>query len=247
MHDENSFITLTYNNENLPYGGTLIKKHLTDFFKRLRKQHEPKKLRYFACGEYGDKMDRPHYHALLFGKHFDDYQTFVNEEGKQYKTSPSLEITWPHGFNTIGEITFQSAAYCAKYTTKKRTGHIANTHYERLIEETGETIMLEPEYGVMSRGGKTGKGLGYEWYQKYKTDLFPRDECIVDGRIMKPPKYYTKIYEKEEPEQWNKIKQDRRRFSDKHEQDNTSQRLGQRETVKQAQTKQTKRKYENES
>lgn len=66
MEDSSSayFFTLTYNDENLPPNRQLDKTHLQDFFRSLRKKH--KGIRYFAIGEYGTQMGRPHYHAVIF-------------------------------------------------------------------------------------------------------------------------------------------------------------------------------------
>ena len=65
--DREGFITLTYADEYLPTGGVLVKRDLVNFFKRLRKAISPRKIRYFACGEYGTRTCRPHYHAIVFG------------------------------------------------------------------------------------------------------------------------------------------------------------------------------------
>lgn len=67
MHESSSFITLTYSPEHLPENGSLVRKHFTDFLKRLRKALGSVKIRYFGCGEYGSKLERPHYHAIIVG------------------------------------------------------------------------------------------------------------------------------------------------------------------------------------
>jgi hypothetical protein len=72
MHPQNSFITLTYDNEHLPPTGTLVLKHWQDFMKRLRKKYSHKKLSFYHCGEYGEKQGRPHYHAIIFNHQFSD-------------------------------------------------------------------------------------------------------------------------------------------------------------------------------
>ena len=83
LHKENCFITLTYNNNNLPKYKSLVKKELQDFFKRLRKKYG-EGIRYYACGEYGPKGKRPHYHAIIFGwkpkdlKYFKENETAVS-------------------------------------------------------------------------------------------------------------------------------------------------------------------------
>ncbi len=61
------YVTLTYNRDHLPPGGNLVKKDLDDYLKRLRKS-TMFTWRYLACGEYGDKKNRPHYHLILFAE-----------------------------------------------------------------------------------------------------------------------------------------------------------------------------------
>ena len=79
LHDENSFLTLTYSDENLPPGGSLHLPDFQNFMKRLRKSIAPKRVRFYHCGEYGDILSRPHYHALLFGYDFDDRKFLLSE------------------------------------------------------------------------------------------------------------------------------------------------------------------------
>ncbi len=244
MHDENCFITLTYDEQNLPHDGSLNKQHFQKFIKKLRKYVEPKKFRYFHCGEYGEKLQRPHYHACLFGYDFPDKEFFQEKKENKLYTSKILEEKWNKGFATIGEMTFETAAYCARYAMKKITGDNAPEHYQTVNTITGEIHQVQSEYATMSTGRKPGEGLGGPWYKKYKNDLFPEDECIIDGRIMKPPRYYAKLYEQEEPEQYEQMKTNRKRFFDKHEADATWQRLEQRAKVKHAQLDQLPRQLE---
>ncbi len=96
-----SFITLTYNDANLPKNGLLVKTDLQKFFKRLRKYRN---IRYFACGEYGSQFGRPHYHAIVFGL--------------SYKDVELVEKTWNRGFVKVLPFQEQSAFYVAKYCTK---------------------------------------------------------------------------------------------------------------------------------
>jgi hypothetical protein len=76
MHDEAYFLTLTYNDENLPQYESLKKDDFQNFLKRYWKYLWPTKIRYIMCGEYGDNSDRPwepnilgrpHYHAIIYG------------------------------------------------------------------------------------------------------------------------------------------------------------------------------------
>ncbi len=239
MHEDNCFITLTYNEENLPEDGSLVKEHFQKFMKKLRKKNKHK-IRYYQCGEYGENLQRPHYHACLFGHDFADKEFFQHKNGNDLHTSAELDNTWAKGFATIGNMTFETAAYTARYIMKKITGDDAHAHYETFNTQTGEITQIQSEYTTMSRR----PGLGLTWYKKYKDDLFPEDECVIEGRIMKPPRYYAKLYEKEEPENYEKIKENRRKHFNKHKQDTTWQRLQDREKVKNAQLKQLPRNLE---
>jgi hypothetical protein len=109
--------------------------HRRLFIKRYRKKFG--QFRYYYCGEYGDKLGRPHYHLLIFGHEFEDQELFKTNHGNdKLYTSPSLDKLWGKGYAVIGELTFQSAAYVARYIMKKITGSIAKQHYERIDEST---------------------------------------------------------------------------------------------------------------
>lgn len=111
-HRDNAFVTLTYADKYLPTFGvvkteTLNPKHLQKWLKRLRLAVLPRKLRYYACGEYGDDTWRPHYHAVVF-----------NLSPLEVDT---VRTSWGMGHVVVGELTSQSAAYVAGYVTKKMT------------------------------------------------------------------------------------------------------------------------------
>ncbi len=239
MHQDNCFITLTYNQQNLPHDGSLNKTHFQKFMKKLRRKSNHQ-IRYFQCGEYGENLRRPHYHACLFGHDFADKTYFQTNNENELYVSEELNKTWAKGFATIGNMTFETAAYTARYVMKKITGDDALAHYQTFDTTTGEIFQIQSEYVTMSRR----PGLGKKWYEKYKDDLFPRDECIIDGRVMKPPRYYAKMYEQQEPRNYEQMKQNRKRFFEKHKQDATWQRLAQREKVKHAQITQLPRHLE---
>jgi hypothetical protein len=216
MHSESCFITLTMNDEYLlsrenPY--SLDKSEYQRFMKRLRKRYG-KQIRYFHCGEYGEKNKRPHYHAILFGVDFDDKQLYtVRDDIRLYK-SKKLEELWPYGHSTIGEVTFESAAYVARYVTKKITGKDVEKHYIRWDPTTGEGIPIEPEYATMSRGNnypeddpRHTRGIGYEWFKKYKSDVYPHDYVVIKKHKIRPPRFYDNQLEESELE---KIKEKRK-------------------------------------
>lgn len=107
MHASSSFVTLTYSPDCLPADGSLSPAHFRDFLKRLRSMVSPRKIRFYGCGEYGDQTFRPHYHCILFGLGVDDADV--------------IESAWNLGMVHVGELTPQSASYCAGYVTKKMT------------------------------------------------------------------------------------------------------------------------------
>lgn len=104
-HSSNTFLTLTYSDDNLPEGGTLVPRHYQLFLKSLRKSIAPATVRYYFVGEYGSQTARPHYHAAIFGLGPEfDYSRF-----------------WSHGFVYPGLLTPESAQYIAGYVMKKMT------------------------------------------------------------------------------------------------------------------------------
>lgn len=108
------FVTLTYDNDHLPEDKQLRLSDLQKFFKRLRKEIAPAKVRYFACGEYGGKNNRPHYHACLFNWTPSDLQPFSSVS----YGSAKLAKVWQNGFVQVMSLDFERAKYCAKYLQK---------------------------------------------------------------------------------------------------------------------------------
>lgn len=244
LHTENCFITLTYSDEHLPSDRSLNVRDFQLFMKRLRKKYNDRAIRFYHCGEYGSRFGRPHYHALLFGFDFPDRQLFrVTSAGSRLYRSRDLESLWPFGFSTIGDVTFDSAAYVARYIMKKVTGDKAAEHYEWIDPDTGEIHQRKPEYTTMSRR----PGIGKLWYDKYKHEVYPSDEVIVKGRAVKPPKYYDGLYEIEYPEDAERVKEARKRAAARRKQDNTTERLRVREKVKLAQISRLKRSLDSET
>lgn len=241
LHDENCFITLTYNDENIPPDKGLCLRDFQTFMKRLRKEIYPRKIRFFHCGEYGDKLGRPHYHALIFGLDFYDLTCYTCS-GRQIKSSALLQKLWPFGFNSVGPITYETASYVARYITKKITGEKATEHYMSVDEETGEILgQKKPEYVTMSRR----PGIGAAWIKKYFSDVYPSDTVIVNGKEAKPPKFYDSQYEIIDEKELKKVKARRQNISDKVKQDNENlNRLRVKEQVAKAKMQFKKRSYE---
>lgn len=200
LHQDNSFITLTYSDSNLPRGGSLDYSDFQNFMKRLRKRVGTK-VRFYCGGEYGQEQMRPHFHACLFGYDFPDKLYYKKtESGESIYTSKLLESLWPLGLSSIGNVTFQSAAYIARYCVQKVTGDLAEAHY-RVVTEDGEIIDRVPEFNHMS----LKPGIGKPWLEKFRTDVFPRDYVVVNGVKTKPPKYYDRLFEKEDPGLFSEI------------------------------------------
>jgi len=230
MHDLSIFVTLTYSDENLPEGETLVKAHFQNFMKRLRKFHGSK-IRYFHCGEYGETTRRPHYHAILFGIDFaDKTQHSKNPRGETLYKSETLDKIWTHGHCLIGSVTTESCNYVARYIMKKVTGDKAENHYTMLNTVTGEIHKQLPEYISMS----LKPGIGASWYAKYFKDVFPSDTVIANGKEQLPPKYYLKLLARQNPKAETKIKGKRIKRAKKHSADSTPERLRARLTCRQA-------------
>lgn len=255
LHNENSFITLTYDDKKLPKNGSLQVKDFQDFMKRLRRNEEysaekekkiPRKIRFFHCGEYGELHSRPHYHACLFGYDFTDKYHWETIRGQKYSRSAILEDLWTYGNSRIGNLTFESAAYVARYITKKITGPLAKLYYEEEDEETGQLKVLQPEYVTMSRR----PGIAKLWFEKYKTDVFPSDFVLLERKNKyikcKPPKFYTGQYEITDPESHRKLKIRREQQGKNQAHDNTYERLKVKEKIMEINAEQLKRNYENE-
>lgn len=246
LHQDNCFLTLTYRPENLPIGGTLVKRDFQLFMKRLRKANGDKKIRFFACGEYGEGTHRPHYHACLFGYDPPDKVIHTVRDGVPLFTSAAIGKLWPFGFNTVGAVTFESAAYVARYVMKKVTGNRAAAHYTVLDQETGELIERTPEFVLMSRGGRNGRGIAAEWFEKYQSDVYPHDFVVARGQRMKPPRYFDKLLELEDAALMAELRDLRLKLMDQQRENNSLSRLKVREKVTQSKLNQLKRGLQDE-
>lgn len=208
LHDENAFVTLTYADEHLPDYGSLDKRAFPLFMKRLRKARA-EKVRFFSCGEYGERFGRPHYHALLFGCDFPD-KVRCGERGKfPVWQSAELERLWPFGRAELGSVTFESAAYVAAYVVKKVTGseERKDAAYGVVDGETGEVVRREAEFALMSRR----PGIGRPWLERFGCEVYPGDGVVVRGRLMRPPRFYDMWFEKENPGELLDVSRRRRR------------------------------------
>lgn len=195
LHNDNCFITLTYNDEHLPVDSklgkpTLFKKDLQNFMKRLRKALRPLKVRYFACGEYGSKGSRPHYHLILFGyKPSDLVFLKTTAKGEAIYTSKIIQKAWslitgyddngdpvytPIGYISVGDVTLDSAKYCAKYLQKLN-------NVPTWVEKPFITMSNRP-------------GIGFN---AFNPSCLSGDRIYHNGKGIKVPRYYLKIAERE--------------------------------------------------
>jgi len=190
------------------------------------------------CGPASIKtLGRPHYHACIFGFDFPDKEFFrQTDSGHILYTSKSLEKLWTAkatknhpkmqmGFCTIGDVTFESAAYVARYIMKKITGDAdkAEAHYMR--HDTGE--ILKPEYTTMSRR----PGIARHFLDKYMDDIYPHDFVVLNNKKMRPPRYYDGVLKTERPYTFDDVKFNREENSKKHVDNNTPERLKTREAI----------------
>lgn len=182
------FITLTYSDENLPKDNSLDLDHLQRFWKRLRKEIHPERIRYFACGEYGEKTNRPHYHAIVFG-YWPQHRVQLPGGDRRiplYRSS-DLERLWPYGHSSIAPATQENATYIAKYTLGKydESGTIRDF--------TGRT----PPFLTMSRR----PGIGHNYARENARALARFDGVrLRGGKLAALPAYYEKVLDRFEPQ-----------------------------------------------
>lgn len=217
-HEDAYFVTLTYDDEHLLescrryYGDlvtgeahesfSLVKRDLQLFFKRLRKAYPDCHIRYYAAGEYGDSSLRPHYHAIIYGLHLDDLRQYKkNFQGNYLYNSAKLSSVWQKGFVVIGEVTWESCAYVARYIMKKQKGQGASVY---------EQFNIEPEFVVMSRK----PGIAYQYFLDNKENIFHNQIINLStekgGKKFRPPKYYDRLFDYEYPDEMKQIKEFRR-------------------------------------
>lgn len=206
LYQDNCFVTLTYNNENLPKDGELIKRDLQLFHKRLRQRNVDRKIRHFSCGELGSLNRRPHYHTLLFNYKPQDLVPLRQAKFRQYRgrfhkqantsdlytSAEVLDLWHQKGFVTIGDVGFKSAGYVARYSLKKMKG------------PKQEPKQYTP-FSLMS----LKPGIGKEWIEKYWNDIYPKDFVMINGYKRRPPRYYDEWLKDNKPDIYLEVKQKR--------------------------------------
>lgn len=189
QYKDNCFITLTYDQEHYP--GKLVKRDLQLFFKRLRKKYGDD-IKYFACGEYGSITHRAHYHAIVFNWKPEDLRPIC--PGKYtgaYSKSYILDGIWKNGITEIGEVSFQSCAYVARYCLKKLKNNVD-----------------KDEFVLMS------KGIGKHYFDSHIDSICETD--LIYGnfgncKAISTPRYFDKLLDKIDNSRLRKLKDDRLR------------------------------------
>lgn len=221
----NYFITLTYDDEHLPIGSkgnaTLVPEDFSNFLKRLRiyyKRHfNHDNIRFFGCGEYGDMSLRPHYHIILFNLPIPDLtpefkyvDPITNKQvitkhcanGVIYYYSDIIHDLWNKGNVVIGECSYQSCAYTARYVVKKLKGKSSEAY---------ATLGVVDPFCRMSRK----PGIAFNYYFDNKENIYEYDSLTLatnDGaRILPPPRYFNKMYEIENELRYYQVKEARKR------------------------------------
>lgn len=237
-HQQACFLTLTYNDQYVPRSYytdsdtgeafeslSLCRRDVQLFMKRLRKRYGSG-IRFYGCGEYGPQTLRPHYHLIIFGFKPDDLVPWSrSEQGFQYYLSHSLQELWserlasprygytnvltadedfffsPIGNILVADVSWETCAYVARYCTKKLTG--AQSGYYKQYN-------LVPPFAMMSNR----PGIAHQWYEDHP-DCYDYDYIAVStptgGRQFKPPRYFDKLYDVDEPEKMAEIKFQRKK------------------------------------
>lgn len=228
-HEENYFLTLTYDDEHLPIRNCvsrltgdvgvysyLEREHLDKFVKDLRRwidyHCDGSTFMCFPCGEYGSETGRAHFHAILFGIPLAKYGNIevvkdVHFNGRTYSylTSPVIEKIWGKGFITLAEVNYETCAYVSRYVTKKMIGR-SEDEYQYLCSELGVPPQPREFHGAPKR-----PGMGLRFYQEHKDEIYKLDEIILPGgKKLQPCEYYDKKYDLDNPEHLKAIKDARK-------------------------------------
>ena len=222
-HDSSYFVTLTYDDEHVPRSFypdpatgeanislTLSKRDFQLFMKRLRKKFSDDHIRFFMSGEYGSSTFRPHYHAIIFGLHLSDLTVYKRStQGFTYFNSESLQSCWsdkdgrPLGFAVVAPVTWETCAYTARYVMKKLRGEEAEFYRK---------FNIQPEFSLMSRR----PGIARQYFDEHP-DIYDSDFINVStdkgGRKFKPPRYYDRLFDLENPEKMQEIKDIRKKMA----------------------------------
>lgn len=197
-HEYNYFITLTYEDNS---NGSLDKADLQKFIKRIRKFIS---CRYFACGEYGEKSLRKHFHIILFSDNeLPELKKVNTRRCVPVYSSSWLESRWPYGLVDITTFSYSTAGYVARYCLKKANQQDRNYNVSdtKLFDDLG----YEQPFITMSRN----PGLGYQFF-KDNPDIYKYDEIYISNNNKsiktKPPHYFDYLLDKVDSEKLKDIK-----------------------------------------
>lgn len=235
MHEQSSFITLTVDEENMEKvfpGRSLRYGPFQLFLKRFRKR-VVSHIRFFMCGEYGSKFERPHYHAIFFGwfPNSEERDLFRTSAVGDLYTSKVLSDLWPFGFHSVGHFDFACAQYVAGYIHKKINGKLQDVWYKGKAQEFAR-MSLKP-------------GIGEPFYRKFTSDMYRRDKVVLPGgKEFSIPRYYDKLHELYHPSHLNKLKILRQEPDVKRDARNTPERLAARKVIHEQRLKSKRRSFE---
>lgn len=214
QYEHNAFLTLTYDPEHLPplkecvnvetgeifMWPSLVTDDLKRFMDALRDYYEYHYnwtgIRFYACGEYGSEGGRPHFHILAFNlPPLPDlkYWFTTDQHEKVFHSDILQNKIWKKGICSVGELTWNSCAYVARYVVKKQKGTTKG-----LVDLCGNLVSgLVPEFTRMSRM----PGIAWKYYDEHKNEFYMTDEIVlsVRGKVrtIKPPRYFDKMYDLE--------------------------------------------------
>ena len=160
-HNTSSFVTLTYDEAHVP--DELKPKHLQDFFKRLRSHNVDRRIKYYACGEYGETFGRPHYHIIMYG---------IGVKEKEV-----IQDSWHFGFVKLGTVTPQSIRYVVSYIMDK----------EQSIAMSEFVGKKQPPFQ------RSSQGLGKQWLLENKEEVLKSLVIKSKGKELSLPKYYWNL------------------------------------------------------
>lgn len=227
MHQHNYWLTLTYDEDSIKSllkrsvrrdTGEIVKvpmlnkRHLVGFIKRLREHWKRKYniegIKYYGCGEYGTLNHRPHYHISIFGLDIPDLDLWYTRDGFPTFKSEEINRIWGMGRVTINRNTWQTSAYTARYMLKKLKGREAKEAYE----EAG----VEPEFAICSRK----PGIGRSYYEAHKEEIYANDGITFlkakgGATTRKPPRYFDRLYQAENPEKFQEYQEARQKIAKK--------------------------------
>lgn len=173
------FLTLTYDDLHYPINGSLVPKHLASFIDTLRERMRRQgcKIKYYACGEYGDKSNRPHYHLILFGVGYDEMRTdCVN--GQYVNQLPLVSDIWPYGSHFVGSVTSDSCRYVADYVQKAYSGDLL--------------VKLYTSKGLVVPFRRSSRGIGLRWFVEHRDDVIKDGYIRIKGIKRAVPKYFIR-------------------------------------------------------